>query len=105
MLDQWIEHENVTGFIYAGPLGQESGNAIDDVLSGAGNPSGRLVHTIAKNQSDYDSNTLVTQSLELDIPRATTLTINISTSRTSRLGVSSGMASPIRCSTIRKTSP
>ncbi|KAI0478978.1 glycoside hydrolase superfamily [Xylariaceae sp. FL0804] len=59
LVDSWIEHENVTGVLYGGPLGQESGNAIDDVLFGAVNPSGKLVHTIAKNESDYDPNTLV----------------------------------------------
>lgn len=66
LVDAWIEHENVTGVLYGGPLGQESGNAIDDVLFGAVNPSGKLVHTIAKNESDYDQNTLVTQDLQLD---------------------------------------
>lgn len=30
------------------------------------NPSGRLIYTIAKNESDYDSSTQITQSLELD---------------------------------------
>lgn len=62
LVDAWIEHENVTGVIYGGPLGQESGNAIDDVLFGAVNPSGKLVHTIAKNESDYDQGTLVQET-------------------------------------------
>ncbi|KAJ5263290.1 beta-glucosidase D [Penicillium angulare] len=53
ILDAWIEHENVTAVIYGGLLGQESGNAIADVLYGDVNPSGRLIHTIAKNESDY----------------------------------------------------
>lgn len=53
VLDAWIEHENVTAVIYGGLLGQESGNAIADVLYGDVNPSGRLIHTIAKNQTDY----------------------------------------------------
>lgn len=67
LVDAWIEHENVTGVLYGGALGQESGNAIDDVLFGAVNPSGKLVHTIARNESDYDQNTLVSETnYELD---------------------------------------
>jgi beta-glucosidase len=30
------------------------------------NPSGRLINTIAKNESDYDSNTQITELLDLD---------------------------------------
>ncbi|KAK0647571.1 putative beta-glucosidase D [Lasiodiplodia hormozganensis] len=56
LVDGFITHENVTAVLYAGALGQESGNAILDVLYGDVNPSGRLVHTIAKNESDYDTN-------------------------------------------------
>ncbi|KUJ09830.1 uncharacterized protein LY89DRAFT_597643, partial [Mollisia scopiformis] len=66
LVDQWITHSNVTGVLYGGPLGQESGNAIDDILFGAVNPSGKLAHTIAKNESDYDANTQITESLEID---------------------------------------
>lgn len=53
VLDAWIEHENITAVVYGGLLGQESGYAIADVLYGDVNPSGKLIHTIAKNQSDY----------------------------------------------------
>lgn len=35
-------------------MGQESGNSIVDVLYGDVNPSGRLIYTIAKNESDYN---------------------------------------------------
>ncbi|KAK6222064.1 beta-glucosidase d [Colletotrichum tabaci] len=66
LLDAWIEHDNVTGVLYAGALGQESGNAIDDVLFGAVNPSGRLVHTIARNESDYNPETVISAT-ELDL--------------------------------------
>ncbi|PYH83901.1 putative beta-glucosidase D [Aspergillus uvarum CBS 121591] len=54
LLDQWIEHDNVTAVLYGSILGQESGNAIVDLLYGDVNPSGRLIHTIAKNESDYN---------------------------------------------------
>lgn len=54
LVDQWIEHENVTAVLYGSLLGQESGNSIIDVLYGDINPSGRLIYTIAKNESDYN---------------------------------------------------
>ncbi|KAK7959853.1 beta-glucosidase D [Apiospora aurea] len=38
----------------AGALGQESGNAIMDVIFGDVNPSGKLVYTIAKKLEDYN---------------------------------------------------
>ncbi|KAJ4114731.1 hypothetical protein NW768_011285 [Fusarium equiseti] len=60
ILDAWAENENVTAIIYSGLLGQESGNAIADVLYGDVNPSGKLTHTIAKNASDYPVSICVT---------------------------------------------
>ncbi|KAF2687644.1 glycoside hydrolase family 3 protein [Lentithecium fluviatile CBS 122367] len=53
LMESWIDNENVTAVLYGGLLGQESGNAIADVLYGDVNPSGRLISTIAKNESDY----------------------------------------------------
>lgn len=53
LLDQWVENDNVTAVVYGGYLGQESGNAIVDVLYGDINPSGKLVNSIAKNETDY----------------------------------------------------
>jgi beta-glucosidase len=54
LVDNWIEHDNVTAVLYGSLLGQESGNSIVDVLYGEVNPSGRLIYTIAKNESDYN---------------------------------------------------
>jgi beta-glucosidase len=59
VLDAWIENDNITAVIYSGLLGQESGNAIADVLYGDVNPSGKLIHTIAKNASDYPATVCV----------------------------------------------
>jgi beta-glucosidase len=53
LLDQWVENDNVTAIVYGGYLGQESGNAIVDVLYGDVNPNGKLTYTIAKNETDY----------------------------------------------------
>lgn len=53
LLDQWIENENITAVLYGSLLGQESGNAIVNTLYGDVNPSGKLVYTIAQNETDY----------------------------------------------------
>ncbi|KAF3939364.1 Beta-glucosidase [Dactylella cylindrospora] len=51
-MEEWIEHPNITAVLFAGLPGQESGNAIVDVLWGHVEP-GRLPFTIAKNATDY----------------------------------------------------
>ncbi|ROV87592.1 hypothetical protein VSDG_09627 [Cytospora chrysosperma] len=57
LVDGFIENDNVTAVVYGGALGEQSGNAIIDVLYGAVNPSGKLAHTIAKNETDYNVQT------------------------------------------------
>jgi len=52
-VDAWIDHPNITAVLFAGVPGQESGNAIVDVLYGNVNPSGRLPYTVARSESDY----------------------------------------------------
>lgn len=58
LMEDWIENPNVTAVLYAHMPGQESGNAILDVLIGTVNPSGRLPYTIAKQRSDYPADIL-----------------------------------------------
>ena len=53
VLMPWIDHENIKAVVWPGLAGQESGNALADVLFGDVNPSGRLPFTIAKNEEDY----------------------------------------------------
>jgi beta-glucosidase len=53
IVDAWVDHPNVTAVVFAGVPGQESGNAIVDVLYGDVNPSGRLPYTVARSESDY----------------------------------------------------
>ncbi|KAJ3341499.1 hypothetical protein HDU83_006589 [Entophlyctis luteolus] len=49
----WRNLKNVVGIIFAGFPGQETGNAIADVLFGKVNPSGRLPYTVNDSESDY----------------------------------------------------
>ncbi|KAH6896530.1 glycoside hydrolase superfamily [Thelonectria olida] len=49
----WADNENVTAILSAHYPGEETGNAIVDVLWGRAEPSGRLPYTIPKNLSDY----------------------------------------------------
>lgn len=66
ILDSWIEHPNISAVLYSGLLGQTSGQAIADVLHGDVNPSGKLTHTIAKNESDYPSPTCLTTECDFE---------------------------------------
>ncbi|KAG8416182.1 glycoside hydrolase 3, variant 2 [Metarhizium acridum] len=53
LVDQWIEHPNVTATIIAHLPGQDSGAALVKLLHGEANFSGKLPYTLAKNESDY----------------------------------------------------
>lgn len=53
VLMPWADNENVTAILVAHYPGEETGNAIVDVLWGAVEPSGRLPYTIPKTLSDY----------------------------------------------------
>lgn len=54
LVDQWIDHPNVTALIYAHLPGQDSGRSVVSLLYGDESPSGRLPYTVAKNESDYN---------------------------------------------------
>ncbi|ODO05538.1 hypothetical protein I350_04589 [Cryptococcus amylolentus CBS 6273] len=62
LMEEWIDHPNVTAVLWAGFPGQESGNALVDVLWGDYNPSGRLPYTIAKDSSGYSADIVYTNS-------------------------------------------
>lgn len=53
LVDQWIEHPNITATVIAHLPGQDSGRALVKLLYGEANFSGKLPYTIAKNESDY----------------------------------------------------
>lgn len=53
ILERWIDLPGVKAVIMANLPGQESGNAIADILLGHANPSGKLPYTIGKSLDDY----------------------------------------------------
>jgi beta-glucosidase len=53
LVDQFVDHPNVTAIIFAHLPGQDSGNALVSLLYGDSNFSGKLPYTVAKNESDY----------------------------------------------------
>ncbi|KAK0652300.1 glycosyl hydrolase family 3 N terminal domain-containing protein [Cercophora newfieldiana] len=53
LVDQFIDHPNVTALIFAHLPGEASGKAIVSLLYGDSYPSGKLPYTLAKNESDY----------------------------------------------------
>lgn len=53
LVDQFVDHPNVTGIIFGHLPGQDTGNALAAILYGDVSPSGRLPYTVAKNESDY----------------------------------------------------
>ncbi|KAK1760524.1 glycoside hydrolase superfamily [Echria macrotheca] len=53
LVDQFIDHPNVTALIFAHLPGEASGRALTSILFGDVSPSGRLPYTVARNESDY----------------------------------------------------
>ncbi|KAF5862200.1 hypothetical protein ETB97_011905 [Aspergillus alliaceus] len=53
LVNNWIDHENVTAVIFAHLPGQDSGRAVVELLYGLSNPSGKLPYTVAKRVEDY----------------------------------------------------
>ena len=58
IMEDWIEHPNITAVLMAHLPGSESGTSLVDVLYGDYNPSGRLPYTIAKKREDYPADVL-----------------------------------------------
>ncbi|KAF7338183.1 putative beta-glucosidase [Mycena venus] len=59
VVEEWIDHENVTAVLIAHLPGQESGNSLVPVLWGKKSPSGKMPYTVAKKVSDWPPNTIV----------------------------------------------
>jgi beta-glucosidase len=59
-IEAWIDNPNVVAVIWSGLAGSEYGPAIVDVLFGDYNPGGKLVFSLAKNDSDFGTNITLT---------------------------------------------
>jgi beta-glucosidase len=53
LMEKWIDLPNVKAVLLANLPGEESGNALADVIFGDVNPSGHLPYTIARSAEDY----------------------------------------------------
>ncbi|KXT13326.1 hypothetical protein AC579_6024 [Pseudocercospora musae] len=60
LLEKYKKDPNITAILWAGLPGQESGNAIADVLYGRVNPGGKLPFTVGKDRKDYGVDVLYT---------------------------------------------
>ncbi|KAF4549949.1 Glycosyl hydrolase family 3 C-terminal domain-containing protein 4 [Elsinoe fawcettii] len=69
ILEEWIELPNVKAALIAHLPGQESGNALANILFGDVSPSGKLPYTIAKQESDYGPNSTILYSSKSLVPQ------------------------------------
>jgi len=53
LVDQFVNHPNVTALIFAHVPGQDSGVALASILYGDSNPSGKLPYSIPRNESHF----------------------------------------------------
>lgn len=53
LMEEWIEHPNVTAVLAAHLPGQDAGNPLVELLYGDKNPSGKLPYTVGKKEEDY----------------------------------------------------
>ncbi|KAI1824970.1 glycoside hydrolase superfamily [Xylaria intraflava] len=69
MMERWIDLPNVKAVLLANLPGQESGNALADVILGDVNPSGKLPWTIGKTPEDYGEGSHVMYSPNAIVPQ------------------------------------
>ncbi|KAJ5469507.1 beta-glucosidase A [Penicillium diatomitis] len=58
LLNDYYEHPNITAIVWAGLPGEESGNALVDILWGSVNPAGRTPFTWGKSREDYGTDVM-----------------------------------------------
>ncbi|KAI6249376.1 putative beta-glucosidase E [Erysiphe necator] len=71
IMESFVHHSNIKAIIWANLPGQESGNALTDVLLGKVNPSGKLPYSIGKSLEDYGPGAKVLYNSSLTVPQLT----------------------------------
>jgi beta-glucosidase len=69
LVDAWYDHPNVTAIIWAGIPGEESGNAITDILYGKVNPGGKTPFTWGNSRGSYGTDVLYEPNNGEDAPQ------------------------------------
>ncbi|KAI1495604.1 glycoside hydrolase family 3 protein [Biscogniauxia marginata] len=69
LVTDWYDSENVTAILWAGLPGQESGNAIKQILYGEENPAARTPFTWAPTREDYGADVLYEPNNGNDAPQ------------------------------------
>ncbi|KAL5353173.1 hypothetical protein ACLOAV_001206 [Pseudogymnoascus australis] len=69
LMESWIDLPGVKAVVMAHLPGQESGNALVDILFGDANPSGKLPYTIGKSLDDYGSGAKVLYLPNAPVPQ------------------------------------
>lgn len=53
LVDNFVDHPNVTALVFAHVPGQDNGRALAALLYGDANPSGKLPYSVPRNESDF----------------------------------------------------
>lgn len=77
VVSEWYDSPNITAIIWAGLPGQESGNALIDVLWGSFNPSGKLPFTIGDSRESYGMGVLYEPNNGHEAPQQTFTSLNV----------------------------
>ncbi|KAH7118481.1 putative beta-glucosidase A [Dactylonectria macrodidyma] len=64
IVEKFKQHPNITALLWAGLPGQESGNAITDILYGKRNPSAKNVFTWGKKREDWGVDVVYTPTAD-----------------------------------------